>query len=85
MEVGLLLFWFFSFSSTLWLDAASEDAIARIVTTWMITLEKQGCSVMVKSGEYFVYILYVCVCTYVQLSLIYLVSVTLILSDYYVY
>ncbi|XP_014783639.1 uncharacterized protein KIAA2013 homolog isoform X2 [Octopus bimaculoides] len=38
------------FSSTLWLDAASEDAIARIVTTWMITLEKQGCSVMVKSG-----------------------------------
>ncbi|CAI9723504.1 Hypothetical predicted protein [Octopus vulgaris] len=38
------------FSSTLWLDAAGEDAIARIVTTWMITLEKQGCSVMVKSG-----------------------------------
>ncbi|GAB1598519.1 uncharacterized protein KIAA2013 homolog isoform X1 [Argonauta hians] len=38
------------FSSTLWLDAPNEDAIARIVTTWMITLEKQGCSVMVKSG-----------------------------------
>ncbi|CAE1324617.1 unnamed protein product [Acanthosepion pharaonis] len=38
------------FSSTLWLDAEDEDAIARIVTTWMITLEKQGCSLMVKSG-----------------------------------
>ncbi|XP_046367670.1 uncharacterized protein KIAA2013 homolog [Haliotis rufescens] len=34
----------------LWIDVEDEDQIARVVTTWMITLEKQGCAVMVQSG-----------------------------------
>ncbi|XP_033751540.1 uncharacterized protein KIAA2013 homolog [Pecten maximus] len=37
-------------ANTLWVDVSDEDDIARVTTTWMITLEKQGCSVMVKAG-----------------------------------
>ena len=29
----------------------SEDSISRIVTTWIITLEKQGCPKMIQAGE----------------------------------
>lgn len=28
-----------------------EDSIARIVTTWIITLEKQGCQNMILAGK----------------------------------
>ncbi|KAL5007089.1 hypothetical protein ScPMuIL_015895 [Solemya velum] len=38
------------FANSLWIDVADEDDIARVVTTWMITLEKQGCAAIVKSG-----------------------------------
>ncbi|XP_053384507.1 uncharacterized protein KIAA2013 homolog isoform X3 [Mercenaria mercenaria] len=37
-------------SSTLWVDPVDEDSIARIVTTWIITLEKQGCQRMIAAG-----------------------------------
>ncbi|XP_052801040.1 uncharacterized protein KIAA2013 homolog [Mya arenaria] len=37
-------------SGTLWADAYDEDSIARIVTTWIITLEKQGCLRMISAG-----------------------------------
>ncbi|KAL4225720.1 hypothetical protein ACF0H5_016409 [Mactra antiquata] len=37
-------------SSTLWIDPDDEDSIARIVTTWIITLEKQGCQRMIAAG-----------------------------------
>ncbi|XP_052218617.1 uncharacterized protein KIAA2013 homolog isoform X1 [Dreissena polymorpha] len=37
-------------STTLWVDAENEDSIARIVTTWIITLEKQGCQRMISAG-----------------------------------
>ncbi|XP_013091459.2 uncharacterized protein KIAA2013 homolog isoform X1 [Biomphalaria glabrata] len=37
-------------SPTLWIDPEDESQIARVVTTWMITLEKQGCSVIAQSG-----------------------------------
>ncbi|ESO97303.1 hypothetical protein LOTGIDRAFT_159325 [Lottia gigantea] len=37
-------------AETLWMDVVDEDHIARVVTTWMITLEKQGCSGIVQSG-----------------------------------
>ncbi|CAL1543408.1 unnamed protein product [Lymnaea stagnalis] len=38
-------------SGTLWIDPEDESQIARVVTTWMITLEKQGCSVIAQSGS----------------------------------
>ncbi|KAH9519222.1 hypothetical protein Btru_074997 [Bulinus truncatus] len=37
-------------SGTLWIGPEDESQIARVVTTWMITLEKQGCDVISKSG-----------------------------------
>ncbi|KAK3597582.1 hypothetical protein CHS0354_030125 [Potamilus streckersoni] len=37
-------------STTLWVDPYDEDGIARIVATWIITLEKQGCNVMIQAG-----------------------------------
>ncbi|KAK3103151.1 hypothetical protein FSP39_016843, partial [Pinctada imbricata] len=39
------------FAKTLWVDVSDEEDIARVTTTWMITLEKQGCKVMVYSGK----------------------------------
>lgn len=40
----------FRTAETLWIDPEDEDQIARVVTTWMITLEKHGCEYMVQSG-----------------------------------
>ena len=40
----------FRHSTTLWADAVDEDNIAQIVTTWIITLEKQGCNRMIAAG-----------------------------------
>ncbi|BFZ15883.1 hypothetical protein BsWGS_18922 [Bradybaena similaris] len=37
-------------SGTLWIDPQDEAQVARVVTTWMITLEKQGCVHMVQAG-----------------------------------
>lgn len=37
-------------ANTLWADVSDEDDIARVSTTWMITLEKMGCDFMVRSG-----------------------------------
>lgn len=37
-------------AETLWIEPEDEDEIARVVTTWMITLEKHGCEIMVQSG-----------------------------------
>ncbi|XP_060585410.1 uncharacterized protein KIAA2013 homolog [Ruditapes philippinarum] len=37
-------------SNTLWVDPVDEDSIARVVTTWIITLEKQGCQRMIAAG-----------------------------------
>lgn len=37
-------------SPTLWVDPVDEDSISRIVTTWIITLEKQGCPKMIQAG-----------------------------------
>ncbi|KAK6191702.1 hypothetical protein SNE40_003319 [Patella caerulea] len=37
-------------ADTLWMDVVDEDHIARVVTTWMITLEKHSCSFMVQAG-----------------------------------
>ncbi|XP_048727700.2 uncharacterized protein KIAA2013 homolog [Ostrea edulis] len=37
-------------ANTLWVDVTDEDDIARVSTTWMITLEKMGCDFMVRSG-----------------------------------
>lgn len=38
-------------ANTLWADVSDEDEIARVSTTWMITLEKMGCDFMVRSGQ----------------------------------
>ncbi|XP_059168450.1 uncharacterized protein KIAA2013 homolog isoform X2 [Physella acuta] len=38
-------------ADTLWINPEDESQIARVVTTWMITLEKQGCSVIAQSGS----------------------------------
>ncbi|XP_035825941.1 uncharacterized protein KIAA2013 homolog isoform X2 [Aplysia californica] len=37
-------------ADTLWIDPEDESQVARVVTTWMITLEKQGCMSMVQAG-----------------------------------
>ncbi|RUS85512.1 hypothetical protein EGW08_006720, partial [Elysia chlorotica] len=37
-------------SDTLWIEPEDESQIARVVTTWMITLEKLGCKLMVGAG-----------------------------------
>nr|KAG5709089.1 hypothetical protein BaRGS_028545 [Batillaria attramentaria] len=37
-------------AETLWIEPEDEDEIARVVTTWMITLEKHGCGFMVQAG-----------------------------------
>uniref|UniRef100_A0A8W8N3W7 Uncharacterized protein n=1 Tax=Magallana gigas TaxID=29159 RepID=A0A8W8N3W7_MAGGI len=37
-------------ANTLWADVSDEEDIARVSTTWMITLEKMGCDFMVRSG-----------------------------------
>ncbi|XP_076471701.1 uncharacterized protein KIAA2013 homolog isoform X2 [Babylonia areolata] len=37
-------------AETLWIEPEDEDEIARVVTTWMITLEKHGCEFMVQAG-----------------------------------
>ncbi|KAK7098672.1 hypothetical protein V1264_002919 [Littorina saxatilis] len=37
-------------ADTLWVEPEDEDEIARVVTTWMITLEKHGCEFMVQAG-----------------------------------
>lgn len=38
-------------ANTLWADVSDEEDIARVSTTWMITLEKMGCDFMVRSGQ----------------------------------
>ena len=37
-------------ADTLWVEPEDEVEIARVVTTWMITLEKHGCNFMVQAG-----------------------------------
>ena len=33
------------------MDPVDEDSISRIVTTWILTLEKQGCPKMIQAGK----------------------------------
>ena len=46
-----MIYLFSRHSPTLWVDPVDEDSISRIVTTWIITLEKQGCPKMIQAGE----------------------------------
>lgn len=41
---------YFRHSTTLWVDPVDEDSISRIVTTWILTLEKQGCPKIIQAG-----------------------------------
>ena len=48
------LFCFYRFySETLWTEIKDETDIADVTSTWMITLEKKGCNIMVRAGMYY--------------------------------
>ncbi|XP_071121073.1 uncharacterized protein KIAA2013 homolog [Mytilus edulis] len=38
------------YSETLWSEIKDEEDIADVTSTWMITLEKKGCSIIVRAG-----------------------------------
>lgn len=47
------------YSETLWSEIKDEEDIADVTSTWMITLEKKGCNIIVRAGTFIIhYILF---------------------------